>query len=86
MLLSPSNPSKKLRKKNSPLRALLVQHATAALLAPDGIVTAQRELGAAVAADVVDVGALGRVDGPREVGAGARGGGAARRGDLVGFS
>ena len=59
--------------RNLPLSALLIQHATAALLAADGVVAAQRELGAAVAADVVDGGALGWVDDrPRVVGAGAR--------------
>lgn len=71
-----------------PLRALLVEDAAAALLAADGVAAAQRELEAAVAADVVHRGAL-EVEGPREAGARApraRGRVALACGDLVGLA
>jgi hypothetical protein len=72
---------------HSPLGSLLVQHTTATLDASDGVSTLQRELGAAVAADIEHGQSLGLDGASRDGRAACAGGaGALGYGDLVGFA
>ncbi len=83
-LLVTRSPASRLRGY-LPLGPFLVEDAAAALFATDGVAPPQRELEAAVAADVVHRGAL-EVERAGQGGpAGARGV-ALARGDLVGFA
>lgn len=52
--ISPRSRSRKTRRANIPLGSLLVQHTVSAFLAPDWVSSLQRNLGVAVAAQVID--------------------------------